>query len=116
MRRRKLMQHEFKSQTLGLIMDEYTPPVPLTQAGVLPHPLKTSAFIWQRIKGKIFTIVAVQAALNNIPGLSKGAIVETIADMYRRINKAQAEYKLDLVKDVSNSCRLGPPWPTSSGE
>eukprot|EP00775_Hariotina_reticulata_P013697 gene13697-13819_t len=99
-KQRKVMQYEFRSPTMGMVLEEYSHPVPLTQAGVLPHPGKTMAFIWQRIKSRLATWSSVGLALKNIPGLSRQSLKETVADMYRRINKAQAEYKLDLVKDL----------------
>jgi hypothetical protein len=81
-----------------------TTPLPLLQAGVLPHPIKTAKHIWSIVQAKINMWSALAAARKNIPGfesLGDSMLLDQFADMYERINKAQASFTLSHIKDVS---------------
>lgn len=105
MHQRKMLQFEFKTVTLGTVMDPYKRPVSLFQAGVLPHPTKTANFIMNQIRSRIQSEGAGLEARSKIPGYKKKLLVQQVADMYKQINEAQANYQLEKVKDVSSFSR-----------
>jgi hypothetical protein len=96
---------EYKSATLAANLSEHTTfPLPLRQAGVLPHPIKTAKHVWQFLRNKYFIMVALAKARSNIPGFSAlgdTELQQQFASMYVRIQEAQASFAIDRIKDVS---------------
>ncbi|KAF6266672.1 hypothetical protein COO60DRAFT_1623453 [Scenedesmus sp. NREL 46B-D3] len=100
----RLIQFEYKSPTLtAQLPDHTTAPLPLLQAGVLPHPVKTAKHVWHMGVNKVFMWIALAAARKNIPGYNDwgdAGLQQQFASMYTRINEAQASFTLDRIKDL----------------
>lgn len=98
---KRLVQHEFRSPTLGVVVDAYQRPEPLLQTSVLLNPLKLFKLWWQKTRSGAYTLIAQTNASRSIPGYDKLLLRGYIADLYKKINEAQAKYQLEKIKDVS---------------
>jgi hypothetical protein len=106
----RIIQFEFKQATIPIDLSGHTTfPLPLRQAGVLPHPIKTAKHVWRLLFNKFSVFVALGLARQNIPGhssLGDTELQHRFASMYVRINEAQASFAIDRIKDVSGLQRL----------
>lgn len=97
-----MAEFDFKAVTLdGNVFDQYSHPVPYMQSGAFPHPKKTWAFFWAKVRGMLAGFVARRTASSNIAGFTKAGLHEEAAAIYMRVQEAQAQMQPDLVRDVS---------------
>lgn len=99
----RLIQHEYRSATFSIIVDPYQKPAGVLQPGVLLNPVKLYRLMVQKIKNRANIMIAYATANKNIPGHDASLLADTIAGLYCSINRAQADFQLDRIKDVSKA-------------
>lgn len=98
---KQMAQLEFDSPTLGSLCDPYRRPVSLLQSGILYNPVRLAPWIYHRFRYWLQGYMAELQAKTSIPDFHKKLMAEEVARLYRKISQAQADYRLDEVKDVS---------------
>lgn len=97
-----MAEFDFKAVTLdGNVFDQYSHPVPYMQSGAFPHPKKTWAFVWAKVRNRLAGFMARRTASSNIAGFTKAGLYEEVAAIYMRVQEAQAQMQPDLARDVS---------------
>jgi hypothetical protein len=98
---RKAAEADFKRVTLDQMIDQYMHPVSYIEAGAYRSLSQTWACIKRKVQRTYMNVVAKQTAKTNIPGFSEAALRDEVAQVYLRVQRAQAALQPDLARDVS---------------
>jgi hypothetical protein len=98
---RKAAEADFKKVTLDLMIDQYMHPATYIEAGAYRSLPQTWAFIKRKLQRYYMNLIAKQTANANIPGFSMAALRDEVAEVYLKVQRAQAALQPDLARDVS---------------